>query len=230
MRLDKFLSHASHLSRAQSRRAIKARRVLVNGEIITKSDHAIDETDQVELAGNELALPSSHYIMLYKPAGYVCATTDSDHPTVIDLLSADFSDLSIAGRLDIDSTGLVLLSNDGPWLHRISSPRHQHKKKYLASVADTITLDTVRQFEAGSMLRNETKPTLPAKLEKITERTAEVTLYEGRYHQIKRMFAACGNKVVDLHRYQVAHIQLDPDLKPGDYRALTAAELQSLNA
>src|SRR5690606_9855264 len=162
----------------------------------------------------------------FKPAGYVCATTDSDHPTVLDLIAdRDSEGLSIAGRLDIDTTGLVLLSDDGQWLHRVTSPRHRHPKVYEGQLQEPLNQETIDSFAAGIMLHGESRATLPAQIQSTGDRLAEVTIQEGRYHQVKRMFAACGNHVVALHRRQIGGIELDPDLQPGDYRELSEAEV-----
>lgn len=231
MRLDKFLSHATGLTRNQSRRLLKEERVRVNRQAVSQPALHLAEQDRVELDGAPLALPEPLYLMLHKPAGYVCANTDADHPTVMDLLSSSLcspsqaAPVSVAGRLDLDSTGLVLLSNDGDWVHKVISPRHSHPKVYRVTLEQPVSADTVHQFQQGMMLRNDTTPTRPAGVELLFETEARVTLTEGRYHQVKRMFAACGNRVLSLHRHQIGPVLLDPSLAPGDSRALTAEEI-----
>lgn len=225
MRLDKFVSHTSGASRVDSRRLIKSKRVAVNGVIIKSAAFSLSADDSVTLDAQPLAISGPQYFMLHKPSGYVCATTDSDHPTVLDLIDENSEKLSIAGRLDKDTTGLILLSDDGQWIHNIISPRRACSKMYIATLDAAITPDVVRQFESGITLRNETKPTLPASLKNIDGRTVEVSIVEGKYHQVKRMFAACGLHVVSLHRLQVGAIKLDETLSPGEYRRLTETEI-----
>jgi 16S rRNA pseudouridine516 synthase len=233
MRLDKFISHATGFSRSESRRAIKAAAVQVNGEVERSAQRELSDRDQVVLGDEPLALPSLRYLMLNKPAGYVSATTDSENPTVIDLLEdvreVEKAGLSVAGRLDKDTTGLVLLSNDGQWIHRVTSPRHEHSKVYIATLAEAVSEDDVQAFAEGIQLKGEARPTRPAGLKIIGEKEVEVTVSEGRYHQVKRMFAALGNKVLSLHRRQMGAIILDSSLAPGDYRDLTAEEVSSFS-
>jgi 16S rRNA pseudouridine516 synthase len=231
MRLDKFISHAARLPRSESRRAIKSAAIQINGQVVTDPQQKVQRMDQVTFNGEKLALPGPRYYMLHKPTGYVCANTDSENPTVIDLLSdlsaAEKSTLAIAGRLDKDTTGLVLLSNDGQWIHRLTSPRHAHAKTYTATLERTVSQQDVEAFAQGMMMNGETRPTRPALLKPLADNRAEITLGEGRYHQIKRMFAATGNRVLALHRECVGDIVLDAALAPGDYRPLTQAEVTS---
>lgn len=232
MRLDKFLSHCTGLSRSLSRRAIKSGDVTVNGEVLRSAQHEVSTTDAVCLRGERLHLLTAQYWMLHKPQGVVCATQDSEHPTVIDLLS-DLeprlrSSLSIAGRLDKDTTGLVLLSDDGAWIHRLSSPNYNHPKTYIAQLEREVSDSDVEAFAAGIMLRSESKPTRPAELKALPSKQAQIVLNEGRYHQVKRMFAATGNCVLALHRMSVGNILLDAQLKPGAYRPLTEDEIASI--
>ncbi|HHJ80676.1 MAG TPA: pseudouridine synthase, partial [Candidatus Tenderia electrophaga] len=173
--------------------------------------------------------PGPLYFMLNKPEGYICATKDSRHPTVLDLIDEPGAHtLHPVGRLDIDTTGLVLLSDDGQWSHGITSPRRQKIKRYLVHLAEPLVAGIEHQFEAGVMLDGETKPTLPAQLKRISATEVELSIQEGRYHQVKRMFAAVGNAVTALHRQAIGPISLDDDLPVGAYRALTEAEVASL--
>lgn len=228
MRLDKYLSHATQMPRDHSKRAIRNKRVAVNGQMIKSASHHINETDAVSLDGQPLQLPKLRYLMLHKPAGYVCATEDADHPIVLDLLLNESPEgLSVAGRLDIDTTGLVLLSDDGQWLHRVTSPRHLFSKVYIATLQNPVDDDTIAQFETGILLRGEDKPTAPALCKALAGNRAEVVLNEGRYHQVKRMFAACGNHVLALHRHQIGAVTLDEQLTPGAFRSLTEEEIES---
>ncbi len=229
MRLDKYLSQATGLPRSIVKRQIKSRNVEVNGQFIQDHGHKVLVDDQILLEGREILAPGPKYLMLNKPQGTVCATEDSEHPTVIDLLELEtIRDLHPAGRLDIDTTGLVLITNDGQWSHKVTSPKHRCDKVYLVTTAEPITENYPEQFANGIELHNEDKPTLPAVLEILSETSARVTLQEGRYHQVKRMFAALGNKVIGLHRDQVGEIALDEALAPGEFRFLTEQEVASV--
>jgi len=228
MRLDKFLSHATVYSRAQVKKLIRDKRVQIGDGIARSADYMVADDDRVLLDGKQVFLPVPQYFMLYKPAGYVCANSDSDNPTVLDLIDEAAEDIAIAGRLDKDTTGLVLLSNDGQWVHRIISPRRECTKKYFAELDYQITDDTVKKFKEGFFLKGEEKLTKPAVLESIAENKVSVVISEGRYHQVKRMFAACGLHVQTLHRVSVGDITLDTALLPGQYRKLTDAEISSV--
>lgn len=166
--------------------------------------------------------------MLHKPAGYVCANTDGNHPVVLDLLDEDWlDDLQIAGRLDIDTTGLVLLTDDGQWNHRMTAPARECSKVYRVTLHAPLSAAAAEQLHNGVVLVDEKKRTRPAQLQFLDEQQTELllTIHEGKYHQVKRMFAAVGNHVVALHRERIGNIVLDPALAPGAYRALTAAEI-----
>ncbi len=230
MRLDKFLAHATELSRELARRALRGKRVTVNDEVVKSASLSITIEDTVMLDDEVVEIRGPRYFMLYKPEGYVCATTDGDYPTVLDLMGFDGDDLSIAGRLDKDTTGLVLLSDDGQWVHSIISPRRECMKTYVAELDAPIDEAIVQRFSEGFTLRNEVKPTRPAMLRSLQGQRAEVSIGEGRYHQVKRMFAACGRHVEKLHRIKVGGIELDTALAPGEYRALTRAEIGDVSS
>lgn len=136
--------------------------------------------------------------------------------------------LHAAGRLDIDTTGLVLMTDDGQWSHRITSPRHHCEKTYLVTLESPVSDDTAEQFTKGVQLHNEKDLTKPALLDVLTPTEVRLTISEGRYHQVKRMFAAVGNRVVGLHRERIGEIALDPELEPGEYRPLTEEEIASV--
>jgi 16S rRNA pseudouridine516 synthase len=147
---------------------------------------------------------------------------------VLDLMGDDGIDLTVAGRLDKDTTGLVLLSDDGQWIHSVISPRRECMKTYLADLDGSIDESVVQRFSQGVNLRNEVKPTKPALLRTVQGQQVEVSIGEGRYHQVKRMFAACGRHVEKLHRIQIGGIALDTALAPGDYRELTRDEIEGV--
>lgn len=227
MRLDAFISQNTDLSRSQTQIAIKQNRVMVNGETIRSGAQKIGAADSVSLDGHLIEPLGNRYLMLHKPSGYVCANTDADHPTVLDLLDLPQKHkLQIAGRLDIDTTGLVLLTDDGQWNHRVTAPRRACLKTYLVQTADPIAESVRELFLTGIQLHGEKSPTLPAQLEIMGEQQARLTIQEGKYHQVKRMFAALGNRVVRLHREQIGSLLLPPDLQAGEYRPLTASEIE----
>ncbi|CAM4037985.1 16S rRNA pseudouridine(516) synthase RsuA [Pseudoalteromonas byunsanensis] len=230
-RLDKFLSHLAELPRTKVKAGIKKRYVTVNGVVITKFDYSVNENDHVTWQGKPLQYLGKRYFMLNKPVGYICANSDDMHPTVFDLLDEpNLKDFHVAGRLDIDTTGLVLLTNDGDWSHQITSPKKQKFKTYLVETQEPITEDALQQLRDGVQLHNEKQPTLPAQAEQLASYSLRLSICEGKYHQVKRMLAAVGNKVVELHREKIADIELDAALASGEYRELTDLEINIINA
>lgn len=234
MRLDRFVCLTTGYSRSESQRLIKTGRVRVDQTSVISGKTLLCPQQQVYLDEQELQLPGHRYFMLYKPSGYVCTTEGADHPIVFDLLQADtslrpfISRLQIVGRLDLDTTGLLLLTDDGQWNHRVTSPRNACTKIYRVELASPPAEKDLAKLELGVMLRNETRPTLPCKIQHIDERCVTIELSEGRYHQVKRMFASIGNRVTTLHRLQIGDIVLDPMLQPGQVRELTEAEIASV--
>lgn len=229
MRLDQFIAQATGLSRKDAKRAISRGLVSVDGETCLGGNQKISQQVEVVMDGQPVSLPGDRYLMMNKPAGVVSATTDSDHPTALDLLPVELArDLHIAGRLDADTTGLLLLTTDGQWSHRITSPRTHCPKLYRVTLAAPLSSQARQQLEAGVQLRDDPKPTRPAQVTVIDDTTIELGISEGRYHQVKRMLAAVGNHVQALHRVQIGAVRLDTALKPGDFRALTDEEKASL--
>lgn len=230
MRLDKFLSQQLGLSRALISRELRAKRVTVNGEIIKSGALKLTLQQVVMFDGNLLQQGvGSRYFMLSKPQGYVCSAEDTDHPTVLYLLDEPAAyKLHAAGRLDIDTTGLVLMTDDGQWSHRITSPKHHHEKIYLVTLAYPLADDITQKFMIGVQLHGEKTLTKPAQLTVLTPTLVRLTISEGRYHQVKRMFAACGNRVIGLHRERIGEIVLDDSLAVGEYRPLTNQEITSV--
>ena len=225
-RLDKFISHLAQIPRSKAKAAIKQKKVMVNEHVITAFDHAIVQTDLVLLNGEPLTYLGKRYYMLNKPVGYVCANIDELHPTVFDLLDEpNMNDFHVAGRLDIDTTGLVLITNDGDWSHKITSPKHNKFKTYLVETQEPLTETALEQLRQGVQLHNEKDLTRPAMAELLASYSLRLSISEGKYHQVKRMLAAVDNKVVELHREKIANIELDSALSSGEYRQLTAAEI-----
>lgn len=229
VRLDRLLSQATGLSRKQAGIEIRKKRVLVEGETIRNPAARVAVETGVSWDGQPVRLPGNIYLMMNKPAGLVCARRDAVHATVLDLLPGELAQrVHIVGRLDRDTTGLLLLTDDGDWSHRISSPRRGCAKTYIATLAEPLQHDAEARFSEGLLLRNEKAPTLPAGLQRLDGQRARVTLREGRYHQVRRMFAALGNKVNQLHREAVGGLLLDPQLGPGQWRELHAQETREL--
>ena len=236
VRLDKYLTEMGKGSRASVKQWIKKGCVLVDGSRENRPERKIvpGET-QVSLNGENVAFVSCEYVMLYKPAGCVSATEDGRERTVLEYLREEDcvrrKDLFPVGRLDKDTEGLLLLTNDGGLAHRLLSPRKHVWKKYYVQLRDAVCDEDIECFDAGMDIGDE-KKTLPARLQYADlqdRRKVYVSLKEGRFHQIKRMFAARGNEVVYLKRLQMGALKLDESLKPGEYRHLTAEELELLN-
>ncbi len=229
MRLDKFLCDALGTTRKESTQILKTGEVTVDGIVQKSGSFKVVEQVEVEWQGREITQTGPRYIMLHKPEGYVCSHEDGFNHTAFVLLDEmNMNGLHFAGRLDVDTTGLVLITDDGKWSHRITSPKHKCDKIYRVWLADPVQSDYADKLAAGIELRNEREPTLPAQMEVIDENEVLLTIHEGKYHQVKRMFAALGNKVVGLHREKVGHIVLDDDLEPGEYRYLTEDEIESV--
>lgn len=229
MRLDFFVANSTGLSRKASRQQISRGDVTVDGQVCRKPATHIARHQIIHWRQQPLTLPGERYFMLNKPTGVVSATRDSDHATALDLLPADLRPgLHVVGRLDIDTTGLLLLTTDGDWSHRITSPRHHCPKRYRVSLAEPLD-DSARQtLENGVQLRDDPAPTRAARVERVGDMTIDLIISEGRYHQVKRMLAAVGNRVTALHRLQIGNITLDPALAPGAFRPLTDLEIQAM--
>lgn len=230
MRLDQRVAKFSHYSRSEVKRLIRAGVVQVDGEVEQNAARQVEYTQQITLEGQVLAGKAETYLMLHKPVGVVSAHKDDEHVTVLSLIDLpNKQTLTIAGRLDKDTTGLLLLSTDGAWAHRIMSPKHQKAKVYRVDVLFDITEAQLQQLRDGVLLHGEFDKTRPAEAELLSTKQLRLTIYEGKYHQVKRMLAAVGNKVIELHREQVAGIALDPALKPGDWRYLSDEEVKLLS-
>ena len=226
MRLDRLLSNASNLTRSQAVKAIRQGDVTVDGIVAAKGTLKVDDTNEVIYLGTRITEPTPRYFMLNKPVDCVSANKDKNSLTVFDYLSVPRREqLHVAGRLDRDTTGLILATDDGQWSHRLTSPKHEHTKRYRVTLAGPITADEQQKLEQGIMLEGEKKITKPATVEILEPNVINLTLSEGRYHQVKRMFEAVGNEVIGLHREAIAHIVLDPDLALGKWRKLTAKEI-----
>ena len=233
MRLDKYLCETGFGTRSQVKDLLKKGQVMVNGEVVKKPELKINETtDQILCQGKKASYQKNIYLMLHKPAGVVSATEDNREKTVLDLVRPEDrkNGLFPVGRLDKDTEGLLLLTDDGELAHRLLSPKKHVDKTYYAKIDGQVTEEHVKQFREGLDIGDE-KKTLPAVLTillfgPVSE--IEVTIHEGRFHQIKRMFEAVGCKVTYLKRLSMGSLVLDETLPPEEYRPLTEAELEGL--
>lgn len=204
--------------------------VSVNGAVTREPCLKVDRFMTVALGTQLLQQQTAHYFMLHKPAGYLSATSDPVHPTVMELLPESLrSVLHIGGRLDRNSSGLLILTNDGQWSRRLTEPGKKIPKTYRVKTARPISPDTRHRFAEGIYFPFEGLTTSPAELELLDECEARLTIYEGRYHQVKRMFHATGNHVTALHRESMGEIRLDKTLEVAARRPLTAAEIASID-
>ena len=230
MRLDKFICESTELTRSLAKKALHRGDVTCDGVVVKDSGFKVSDSTEVCLDGIQISIVGERYIMMNKPVDTICSTIDEEYPSVLSLMDIEKMDtLHIAGRLDADTTGLVLITSDGQWSHKITSPKKDCGKRYLVELAEPLDENVIELFEQGVALRNEDGLTKPAKLEIIDETHARLTISEGKYHQVKRMFAAVGNRVVNLHREAVGLIELDESLVAGDWRYLTDEEVDSVS-
>lgn len=257
MRLDKFICKSTELTRNEAKKLLKSGEVRVNGEVAKNAAMQVHENNHITIDDKVLTARTSRYFMLHKVVDSICSNVDEVYPSVLHFLEVDKAfDLHIAGRLDADTTGLVLITDDGRWSHNVISPKKECRKTYRVWLKNALSADkaadVIEQFKQGVQLQGESSLTRPAILELVynsdlpsrvpsrgsnqkfnkeldTEPDGAVdevllTITEGKYHQVKRMFAAVGNKVVGLHREQIGDIKL-ADLPAGQWRALTSAEV-----
>ena len=234
MRLDKFLCETGFGTRSQVKELLKKGQVTVNGAVAKKPEQKIDEhKDQITCQGKTASYEKYVYYMLHKPAGVVSATEDKREKTVLDLLKPEDRRDGIfpVGRLDKDTEGFLLLTDDGDLAHQLLSPRKHVDKTYYAKIAGSVTETHIERFREGLDIGDE-KKTLPAMLEILASEpeTSEIriTIHEGRFHQVKRMFEAVGCKVTHLKRLSMGAVALDETLAPGDYRPLNEKERELL--
>ncbi|WP_298442453.1 pseudouridine synthase [uncultured Ferrimonas sp.] len=230
MRVDRLLTNQPQWNRRQALLLLAQGQVRINGSVIRNAEAEADQFAQVCVNHHIIqAGVAPQYWMLNKPAGVVSATRDPQHPTALALLPAELQpQLHIAGRLDKASTGLLLLTNDGLWSRRITEPALKKPKTYLVTLGNPIDPDTAARFAEGIHFEYENITTSPAQLQQLSSHQARLTIFEGRYHQIKRMFGRFRNPVVALHRETMGPIALDPNLTCGQSRPLTAAEITAI--
>lgn len=219
MRIDRYIASELGYSAYTVRCLFAQQQIILNGIVTNDSRQYISEFCKVEVAGEILQQRTPVYVMLNKPKGCVSATSDSKNKTVIDFINLPGkNELHLAGRLDFNTTGLLLLTNDGAWSRKITLPQTKIPKTYWVQTKDYITAEYVQKFSQGIFFRYENLWTQPAELRVLTNTTAYLTIYEGRYHQIKRMFGFFDNEVKELHRLSVGELTLDPTLGLGDYK------------
>ena len=225
MRLDKYLAKCGFGSRAITRKIIRAKKVTHRGKIVTNINLKVE--NEVEVDGVPAIYKEFVYLMLNKPKDVVSASTDKTYRTVIDLLEGyDHFDLFPIGRLDLDTTGLLVLTNDGNLTHHIITPSKHKPKTYKCTLKYDLKEEYIEKFVMGVRINNYL--TKPAELEIIDNNNCLLTIYEGKYHQVKRMFNAVGNVITELHRISVNGLSIDESLLEGEYRELTETELDIL--
>lgn len=227
MRLDKFICKSTELTRTEAKKLLKSKQVSVNGSVEVNPALQVHENNNVCINGQTLTARESRYILLHKPLDTICSNVDEVYPSVLHLVDVDRAfDLHIAGRLDADTTGLVLITDDGRWSHNIISPKKLCRKTYRVQLRNPAKKEWIETFKQGIQLQGEDTLTQPAELIVLNECEVLLTITEGKYHQVKRMFAAVGNKVVGLHREQIGEVTLG-DLALGEWRYLTEHEINS---
>ena len=229
MRIDKFLANSGIGTRKEVKDLLKKKRIRINGDVVSEAKIHIDEdNDIVTFDGERIEYKEFLYIMLNKPQDVISATDDERHRTVLDLLEEPLTKVGLfpVGRLDKDTEGLLVLTNDGKMAHELLSPKKHVPKRYYAELKKPLSEEEAGILENGVDL--ETFVTKPAKVEFITEDKVYIIISEGKYHQVKRMFKCVGNRVLYLKRTGMGNLGLDENLKPGEYRELTPDELELL--
>lgn len=229
MRLDKFLCDTAGLTRTEAKNAVKKGQIAVNGQVQKAADFKVKEnTDTVTFQGKPLSYAAFHYYMLHKPAGVITATEDKKENTVMDILREEkVKNLFPVGRLDKDTEGLLLITDDGELAHNLLSPKKHVDKEYLVKVRDSISEEDCRKLSEGVDIGDE-KPTARAKVERVAEKEILLTIREGRFHQVKRMLQAVGNEVLYLKRLSMGSLRLPEDLEKGAYRPLSEEEIYKI--
>ncbi|KFF49144.1 16S rRNA pseudouridylate synthase [Gammaproteobacteria bacterium MFB021] len=230
MRLDRFLSEATELTRSQAKRALRQLEVSVDGEVVRDAARQVSDTQDVRWQGAPLARVGWRYLMLHKPVGVECSLRPAHYPSVMSLIEIEqIERLHPVGRLDVDTSGLLLISDDGQWTHRVTSPNRACVKRYRGEIAEamseSVAAKVAQQFEKGITLQGEEKPTRPATFERVGPHEVLIGVTEGRYHQVRRMMTAVGYPLTSLHREAIGPLSLDPMLEPGECRHLRPEEI-----
>lgn len=224
MRIDKFLAHNGYGSRNDAKKLIKNKLVYINGNLVKKSSEIVDlKLDKVIVDMEEIEYFEKVYYMLNKPAGYICSHDAKQYPSVLDLIDSPHNDLIMVGRLDVDTEGLLLVTNDGQFTHRVAHGKKEIAKTYYVELESDFDQSYIEVFKAGIMLDEFLLK--PAFTEVINDRAIYLTISEGRYHQVKRMMHYANNQVTYLNRVKIGDLVIDPDLALGDYRSLSEEEI-----
>ncbi len=226
MRLDKFICKSTELNRTEASVFLQNRQVTIDNEIFTNGAVQVHENNVVALEDMTLTLRPFRYLLMHKPASTLCSNVDEKYPSIFNFINVNKkSELHVVGRLDADTTGLVLMTDDGSWTYKIITPGAQCEKVYRVYLRDELTVDAVIKLEKGVMLQGLDEPTLPAKIEILSANEVLLTITQGKFHQVKRMFRAVGNRVRRLHREKIGQVSLDVEL--GEWRYLTDIEINS---
>lgn len=238
VRLDRLLANLGYGSRREAHALVRDRSIVLDGQPVVDAGAKVSLTadlpDRLTVRGAPLDPPAPLVLMMHKPEGVVCSHREPGR-SIYELLPPRWRSrtpaLSSIGRLDRDTTGLLLITDDGPFLHRVISPRSHAPKRYIATLRDPLRGDEAGLFASGElMLDGETHPLAPARLEVLEPRLARLIITEGRYHQVRRMFSAVGNHVLQLHRDRIGGLDLPPDLAPGAWRRMSREECESVLA
>lgn len=226
MRLDKYVCKSTELNRTEVSGALQLHRVKIDHKVFTNGAVQVHASQSVSLDDRELRLRPFRYLLMHKPANTLCSNIDETYPSIFNYIDIDRkSELHIVGRLDADTTGLVLITDDGNWTFKIIKPEAQCDKVYRVQLRDALTENSISKLEQGVLLPGTDKPTLPAKIQILSSKEVLLTITEGRFHQVKRMFRATGNRVRSLHREKIGQVSLDVD--SGQWRYLTEDEIAS---
>lgn len=228
IRIDRFLSHMGIGSRSEIKNFLKISKILVNGKVINDSKIKVDtQVDEVFFDDKKIIYHEFTYLMLNKPKGYISATFDEKLKTVVDLLEKPYSNMNLfpVGRLDIDTTGLLILTNDGKFSYNVTNPKKKINKKYFVKLLYPFTDEQKNLIEKGIFLKKENILIENAVVEKVSEKEIFLTISQGKFHQVKRMLEYVQNKVVDLKRVKIGFLELDKNLKLSEYRELSEEEI-----
>lgn len=230
--VERLLSQLGFGSRKEARGLVRMGLVEIAGVVLEDPFQELPVIpDSIRVNGEDITTQMKLYVMLHKPLGIECSHNPQHHDSVFSLVPAHWQGMEIrsVGRLDVDSSGLLLLSNQGDFIHRVESPKKGTLKRYEATLARPFEKEQKAELTSGVMLKNEKRPVVARELKVLGERQVEIAIGEGLYHQVRRMFAAVGNHVETLHRISIGEVVLDPKLAPGEWRPLTEAEIASLS-
>lgn len=226
MRLDKYICKSTELNRSEASQVVQNHRVIVDGKVFTDAAVQVHKNNNVLLDGVALKLRPFRYLLFHKPANTLCSNIDGNYPSIFNFINIENkAELHIVGRLDVDTTGLVLITDDGHWTFKIIKPEAQCEKVYRVQLRDEISDKALFKLEQGLLLPGIQKPTLPAKIVALNSKEVLLSIMEGRFHQVKRMFRAVGNRVTGLHREKIGQVALDVEV--GQWRYLSEDEISS---